>query len=94
MMKQKDIDRINDTTIVRKTTVIGSFAFGWLITIAGFIVPPLGVIDNSVIIILGQALTYTAVGVGLKQYGDIQNAKINQLFDSMTDNEDEKKDKA
>lgn len=91
-MKKEDIDRINNTTIVRKTTIIGSFVCGWLITIAGFIVPPLGVIDNSVIIILGQALTYTAVGVGLKQYGDIQNAKINQLFDSMTDNEDEKKD--
>ena len=88
-MNKKDIERINDTTIVRKTTVIGSFAFGWLITIAGFIVPPLGVIDNSVIIILGQALTYTAVGVGLKEYGDIQNARINQLLkDSEKDKEE------
>lgn len=88
-MNKKDIERINDTTIVRKTTVIGSFAFGWLITIAGFIVPPLGVIDNSVIIILGQALTYTAVGVGLKQYGDIQNARLDQL---LKDNEKDKKE--
>ena len=88
-MNKKDIERINDTTIVRKTTVIGSFAFGWLITIAGFIVPPLGVIDNSVIIILGQALTYTAVGVGLKQYGDIQNARLDQLLkDSEKDKEE------
>ncbi|MBQ3804883.1 MAG: hypothetical protein II844_03625 [Prevotella sp.] len=88
-MTKKDIARINDTTIVRKTTVIGSFALGWLITIAGFIVPPLGVIDNSVIIILGQALTYTAVGVGLKEYGDIQNARINQLLkDSEKDKEE------
>lgn len=88
-MNKKDIERINDTTIVRKTTVIGSFAFGWLITIAGFIVPPLGVIDNSVIIILGQALTYTAVGVGLKQYGDIQNARLDQL---LKDSEKDKKE--
>ena len=69
--------------------MIGSFALGWLITIAGFIVPPLGVIDNSVIIILGQALTYTAVGVGLKEYGDIQNARINQL---LKDSEKEKEE--
>lgn len=90
-MKQDTIKRINDTTIVRKTTVIGSFVCGWLITIAGFIVPPLGVVDNSVIIILGQALTYTAVGVGLKEYGDIQNARIDKLL-SRNENKDENED--
>lgn len=79
-MKKQDIERINDTTIVRKSTIIGSFVCGWILTFAGFFAPPLGMVDNSVIIILGQALTYTAVGVGLKQYGDIQNAKINNIL--------------
>ena len=79
-MKKEDVARINDTTIVRKSTIIGSFVCGWILTFAGFFAPPLGVVDNSVIIILGQALTYTAVGVGLKQYGDIQNAKINKII--------------
>jgi hypothetical protein len=75
-MTNKEIKEINNTTWVRKTTILTSFALGWLLTIAGFIAPPTGVIDNSVIIILGQALTYTAVGVGLKEYADITLAKF------------------
>ena len=75
-MTKEEVKRINDTTWVRKSTVLSSFILGWALTIAGFIVPPMGVIDNSVIIILGQALTYTAVGVGLKEYADITIAKF------------------
>lgn len=60
---------------IRMFTVLGSFFLGWAITIAGFLVPPLGVVDNSVMIIFGQALTYCAVGLGLKDYVD---AKINK----------------
>lgn len=82
-MTKEQIKQINDTTWVRKTTILSSFILGWALTIAGFIVPPLGVIDNSVIIILGQALTYTAVGVGLKEYADITIAKFK---DKNTDN--------
>lgn len=82
-MTKEEIKQINDTTWVRKTTILSSFILGWALTIAGFIVPPMGVIDNSVIIILGQALTYTAVGVGLKEYADITIAKFK---DKNTDN--------
>lgn len=82
-MTKEQIKEINSTTWVRKTTILSSFFLGWALTIAGFIVPPMGVIDNSVIIILGQALTYTAVGVGLKEYADITIAKFK---DKNTDN--------
>lgn len=82
-MTKEQIKEINSTTWVRKTTIFTSFILGWALTIAGFIVPPMGVIDNSVIIILGQALTYTAVGVGLKEYADITIAKFK---DKNTDN--------
>lgn len=83
-MTNKQIKEINDTTWVRKTTILVSFALGWLITIAGFIAPPTGVVDNSVIIILGQALTYTAVGVGLKEYADITIAKFKDKNENET----------
>ena len=85
-MTEKQIKEINSTTWVRKTTILTSFALGWLITIAGFIAPPMGVVDNSVIIILGQALTYVAVGVGLKTYADVQDDKITKLIHKNTDN--------
>lgn len=79
-MTDKEIKEINNTTWVRKSTIIASFILGWVMTIAGFIVPPLGVVDNSVIVILGQALTYSAVGVGLKEYGELQSRKIDELI--------------
>ena len=70
---------INNTTWVRKSTIITSFALGWILTIVGFFMPPRGVVDNSVIIILGQALTYTAVGVGLKEYADFSITKLEEM---------------
>ena len=44
-----------------------AFIFGMGITIAGFIVNPLGVIHESVLWVLGQSLTYSGAvfGVGL-----------------------------
>ena len=44
-----------------------SFMFGMGITIAGFVVSPLGIIHESVLWVLGQALTYSGAvfGVGL-----------------------------
>ena len=55
---------------LRSFSIIMALIFGWGITIAGFILPPSGIVDDSVLIILGQALTYVAVGVGLKDYVD------------------------
>lgn len=60
---------------IREITVLGSFILGWCITFAGFVAPPLGEVDNSVIIIFGQAMTYCAVGVGMKDYVDTQISK-------------------
>ena len=78
-MSKTNVEKINDTTWVRKTTILSSFILGWLLTIVGFILPPRGQVDNSVLIILGQALTYTAVGVGLKSYVDITSVKLEEL---------------
>jgi len=61
---------------LRYITVVVSFTIGWCITIAGFIVPPMGIVDNSVLFILGQALAYCAVGVGLKDYVDVSIKKM------------------
>ena len=69
-MTKSDIKEINNTTWVRKTTILASFILGWAITIAGFIAPPLGVVDNSVLIILGESLTYVGAALGLKEYAN------------------------
>lgn len=69
-MTKEEIKQINDTTWVRKTTILSSFFIGWALTIGGFLAPPLGVIDNSIIIILGESLTYVGAALGLKEYAD------------------------
>lgn len=55
-----------------------AFILGWGLTIAGFIVPPLGEISNTVLVVLGQALTYCAAGFGIGQYIKYQIAKLNK----------------
>ena len=79
-MKDNNIKKLSNTVSVRNTTILASFIIGWAITIAGFIVPPLGVIDNSVLIVLGQSLTFCAAGLSIKGWADIQNTKIDNLI--------------
>lgn len=49
-------------------TAVGAFILGWALTIAGFIVPPLGVISDGVLWVLGQALIYAASVFGITSY--------------------------
>ena len=79
-MKENNVKKLSNTVSVRNTTILASFIIGWAITIAGFIVPPLGVIDNSVLIVLGQSLTFVATGLSIKWWTDIQNTKIDNLI--------------
>lgn len=50
--------------------ISAAFAFvaGWVLTFWGFNLPPCGVIDNTVIVVLGQAMTYAAAAFGLGEY--------------------------
>lgn len=58
------------------TTAVFAFFFGWGLTIAGFIVGA-GVISDSVLWVLGQALVYAAsiFGVGMYVTGAVKNMK-------------------
>lgn len=74
-----DIDMETWKTLDIKTkiayvTAIIAFVAGWSLTVAGFIVPPLGAVSDSVLWILGQALIYAAsvFGVGLYVTGSVK----------------------
>ena len=61
-----------------KYTVSVIIAFiGVAFFVASFIVPPLGVIDTSVMTAMGELFAFTAAIAGIHQYG--QNAKIKYL---------------
>ena len=80
-MKQRDIKNL---------VCIGVLAFGILLIIASFIVPPLGVVDNSVLTAIGEifafAGAYTGVDViyqrGLMKYGKFGPSKEEHIEES------------
>lgn len=49
-------------------TAVVAFISGWGLTIAGFIVSPLGEVSNSVLALLGEAMVYTASVFGVTLY--------------------------
>lgn len=57
------------TKLLYGTAVVG-FVAGWVITFWGFHLPPQGVIDNTVIVVLGQAMTYSAAAFGVDKFID------------------------
>lgn len=57
-------------------TAMVAFVVGWGLTIAGFIVPPLGEVADSVLWILGQALVYSASVFGITTYFTSETKKL------------------
>ncbi len=79
-MKSLTRERWADLEIKTKIayiTAILAFLVGWGLTIAGFCMPPVGEITESVLWVLGQALVYTAsiFGVGMYVTGSVRNMK-------------------
>lgn len=64
-MKWSEIDIKEKAAII---TAIAAFVVGWALTIAGFIVPPVGEIADGVLWVLGQALIYAASVFGITSY--------------------------
>lgn len=58
-------------------TAVAAFIFGWGLTIAGFCVPPVGMVTDSILWILGQSLVYAAsvFGVGLYVASSVRGMK-------------------
>ena len=57
-------------------TAIAAFVVGWALTIAGFIVPPLGEITDGVLWVLGQALIYAASVFGITSYFTSESRRL------------------
>lgn len=66
--------QVKDNIAVVSAVVL--LTFGICLTVAGFFVPPLGIIDNSVLWVLGQSLIYSGSMFGLTVYVKNQIADI------------------
>jgi len=89
MERWRDLDIKNKVAFL---TAVAAFVIGWGLTIAGFIVPPVGVVADSVLWILGQALVYAAsvFGVGMYVGGEVKRMKgeINRFMEKREENDD------
>ena len=57
-------------------TAFIAFILGWGLTVAGFIVPPIGEVADSILWILGQALIYAASVFGITSYFTSETKKM------------------
>lgn len=73
MNKWSSLDIKEKAAIV---TAIAAFVVGWGLTIAGFIVPPMGEIADGVLWVLGQALIYAASVFGITSYFNSETRKM------------------
>ena len=69
----------------------GAFISGWVLTFWGFNMPPKGEVNNTVIVVLGQAMTYAAAAYGIGEYiqYSIARLKINNAGNCAKEEEEE-----
>ena len=75
-MKEKWTELDLKTRIAYITAIV-AFILGWCLTIAGFVAPPLGIVSDSVLWVLGQSLVYAAsvLGIGMYVTGSVKGMK-------------------
>ena len=63
-------------------SAIASLCLGWGLLIAGFIVPPLGVIDATVLTVFGTVLIYAAAIFGIALYINDKTSIIQKMMNT------------
>lgn len=80
-MKYNEEDKCTIKQKVALISGIVAFCLGWGLTIAGFCIPPIGEIADSVLWVLGQSLIYTGSVLGLTQYFSAESIKLRHDVD-------------
>jgi hypothetical protein len=86
----KELDFKNRLAVI---TCLISFGLGWCLTIAGFLMPPMGEVADSILWILGQSLLYTAGVLGIGMYtNNLVKTGINGIRRDLRLKEEEESD--
>ena len=80
-MKREGWTDLNIKDKAAIVTALAAFLFGWILSIAGFIVEPLGEVADSVLWILGQSLIYCASVFGLTTYFQSETRRLRMYTD-------------
>ena len=62
-------------------SAIVAFILGWCMSIAGFWIPPIGEVGDSILWILGQALLYAASVFGVSAYFRSETVQLRRDMD-------------
>lgn len=81
----------NKVEMIKVWLAVGMVIFGCGLIIAGFIVAPLGIISNSVLVAFGEVLTFAGTILGInyvystkmKGYEIEMNTKLERKFEEM-----------
>lgn len=66
-------------------TALLAFLFGFGLTIAGFCVPPIGVVHDSVLWILGQCLIYAGTVLGISTHYETKVIEFEKKIEKKLD---------
>ena len=72
-------------TIITWIAAVAAFVIGMGLAVAGFMVPPEGVISGSVLTLVGETMTFFGAVFGIGEYTKIQLAKIRRAGDGEED---------
>lgn len=83
----------NKKDTIATWSAVGMLGFGVILTTAGFIIPPVGEVHDSILWILGQVLIYTGSIFGITMYTNHRlaemsneiNRRLNQQKEEVTD---------
>ena len=79
-MKTKWVDlNIKDKLAILSAII--AFILGWCMSIAGFWIPPIGEVADSILWILGQALLYAASVFGVSAYFRSESVQLRKDMD-------------
>lgn len=87
-MKEEIVEKYGKCTAKQKaaiSTALAAFILGWGLTIAGFIMPPVGEIADSVLWVLGQALVYAASVFGITGYFTAESKRMKRDMEDYFD---------
>jgi sensor histidine kinase YesM len=85
----------NKVEMIKIWLAVGMVVFGCGLIVAGFIVAPLGIISNSVLVAFGEVLTFAGTILGInyvystkmKGYEIQMNAKLDEKLNEITQKE-------
>ena len=87
-MKEEIVEKYGKCPAKQKaaiSTALAAFILGWGLTIAGFIIPPVGEIADSVLWVLGQALVYAASVFGITGYFTAESKRMKRDMEDYFD---------